>query len=122
MRELRELGVHGAAIMSNAVTAYPDDAFDKMQEAAAHFRYPFPYLYDESQAIARAYGAVCTPDFFGFSCDYRLQYRGRLDAGGRDPRPGPVRRELVDAMREVAESGAGPREQTASIGCSIKWK
>lgn len=122
MQELRGLGVDSVAVMSNDVTGYPEDSFDNMRAVAERLQYPFPYLYDESQEVARAYGAVCTPDFFGFNRDFRLQYRGRLDAGGRDPAPGPVRRELVEAMRQVAATGAGPREQVASIGCSIKWK
>ncbi|HEX5054921.1 MAG TPA: thioredoxin family protein [Gammaproteobacteria bacterium] len=122
MQELREAGVGSVAIMSNDPTDYPEDSFDNMRAEAARLHYPFPYLYDATQEVARAYGAVCTPDFFGYNRDYRLQYRGRLDAGGRDPAPGNVRRELVEAMRQVAATGNGPREQTASIGCSIKWK
>jgi hypothetical protein len=83
---------------------------------------PFPYLHDETQEVARAYGAVCTPDFFGFNAGLELQYRGRLDAGRRDPPPADARRELYEAMKQVAETGHGPREQFPSVGCSIKWK
>ena len=85
-------------------------------------RFGFPYLYDESQEVARAYDAACTPDFFGFNADLKLQYRGRLDASGREPAGAGVRRELFEAMKEIAATGAGPRQQTPSIGCSIKWK
>ena len=82
---------------------------------------PFPYLHDVNQTVARAYGAACTPDFFGFNSELKLQYRGRLDDSGRDPHPG-ARRELFEAMRQVAQTGQGPREQMPAIGCSIKWK
>src|SRR5918911_519657 len=81
-RELKELGVNTVAISSNDATAYPSDSFDNMRRWAEEKRFPFPYLYDESQAVARAYGAVCTPDFFGYNADLRLQYRGRLDSAG----------------------------------------
>lgn len=121
-RELQALGVGVAAIMSNDVTAYPEDAPDKMRQLASTLDFPFPYLYDPTQAVARAYDAVCTPDFFGFNSRLELQYRGRLDASGRAPAAADARRELFEAMREVAASGKGPREQTASIGCSIKWR
>jgi peroxiredoxin len=122
MQDLKEQGVNSVAIMSNDPADYPEDSFDNMREVATRLHYPFPYLYDESQEVARAYGAVCTPDFFGFNRDYALQYRGRLDAGGRDPAPAQVRRELVEAMQQVAATGRGPQEQIASIGCSIKWR
>lgn len=121
-RELAELGVGCVAIMSNDVAAYPDDSPANMQRWADQLAFPFPYLYDESQAIARAYGAVCTPDFFGYNARLELQYRGRLDASGRQAGPADARRELFEAMREIARSGQGPAGQTASIGCSIKWK
>lgn len=119
--ELERYGVRTVAINSNDAAAYPDDSFDKMKIFAAENGLPFPYLHDESQDVARAYGAVCTPDFFGFDKNLGLQYRGRLDEGGRDPVPG-VQRELFEAMKRIAETGEGPREQTPSIGCSIKWK
>ena len=84
--------------------------------------FTFPYLYDESQDVARAYGAACTPDFFGFNAKLELQYRGRLDDSRKEAAPADVRRDLFEAMKQVAETGRGPREQIASIGCSIKWK
>jgi hypothetical protein len=92
-----------------------------MKRVAETFDYPFPYLLDETQETAKAYGAVCTPDFFGYNADLELQYRGRLDASGRAPDAGDVKRELFEAMKQVAESGHGPEDQVASIGCSIKW-
>ena len=119
---LQEAGIGVAAICSNDAENYPEDAFDKMAEAASLHGFTFPYLHDENQEVARAYDAVCTPDFFGFDADLGLQYRGRLDASGRDPAPADARRELHEAMMQVAETGQGPREQQASIGCSIKWK
>jgi peroxiredoxin len=121
-RELQALGVGCVAIMSNDVAAYPEDAPEHMQRWATELGFPFPYLYDESQAVARAYGAVCTPDFFGYNAHSELQYRGRLDASGRAPAAPDVRRELFEALRQIAASGQGPLQQTASIGCSIKWK
>lgn len=121
-RELVTLGVGSVAIMSNDVAAYPEDSFENMAQLARRLDFPFPYLYDESQAVARAYGAVCTPDFFGYNSKLELQYRGRLDASGRNPAPADAPRELFAAMRQIAETGYGPREQTASIGCSIKWR
>ncbi len=119
--ELEALGVKAVAISANDAQTYPEDSFENMKRFAAEHRFPFPYLYDESQDVARAYGAICTPDFFGFNGNLALQYSGRLDESGRNPVPG-ARRELFEAMRLVAETGEGPREQTASIGCSIKWK
>jgi hypothetical protein len=89
---------------------------------AAEYGYPFPYLYDETQAVARAYGAVCTPDFFGFNADLELQYRGRLDASRKETAPEDARRELYEAMVQIARTGRGPAEQIPSMGCSIKWK
>lgn len=121
-RELQTLGVGVAAIMSNDVVAYPDDAPEAMRRLAAERAFPFPYLYDESQAVARAYGAVCTPDFFGFNSRLELQYRGRLDASERLAAAPDASRELFAAMCAVAATGRGPREQKASIGCSIKWR
>lgn len=120
--ELAPLGVAAVAICSNDADTYPEDSFARMQEVAAARRFPFPYLHDESQEVARRYGAVCTPDFFGFNRDLELQYRGRLDASGREPGPTTACRELFEAMRRVAETGRGPAEQVPSMGCSIKWK
>ncbi len=121
-RVLEGMGFGVAAIMSNDWDAYPDDAPDRMAAFAATHDFSFPYLIDRSQDTARAYGAVCTPDFFGFNARAELQYRGRLDAAGRGPSAPDAPRELVEAMRRVAETGRGPEEQTASIGCSIKWR
>jgi len=122
VNELRGLGVGAVAISSNDAVHYPDDSFENMQRFAASHHFSFPYLYDESQDVARAYDAVCTPDFFGFNADLKLQYRGRLDASRKEAAPANVRRELFEAMKQIAETGKGPREQTPSIGCSIKWK
>ena len=121
-RELAEHGVGAVAVMSNDPTDYPEDSFDNMKRVAEEFRFPFPYLMDETQEVAKAYGAMCTPDFFGYNKNLQLQFRGRLDASGQKPAPTGARRELFDAMVEVAETGAGPDEQIPSVGCSIKWK
>lgn len=120
--ELAKYGIGSVAIMSNDVAAYPEDSPESMAHWAAELAFPFPYLHDETQAVARAYGAVCTPDFFGYNARLELQYRGRLDASGRNPGASDARRELFEALREIAATGIGPRDQTASIGCSIKWK
>lgn len=121
-RELQAQGIGVAAIMSNDPAEYPEDSVENMQRVARDLNFSFPYLHDATQEVARRYGAVCTPDFFGFNRDLQLQYRGRLDASGRMPAPPDARRELVEAMRLVAETGCGPHEQTASMGCSIKWR
>lgn len=120
--ELRSLGVYSVAIMPNDTNTYPEDSLENMKKVARNFAYPFPYLVDESQDVARAYGAVCTPDFFGYNADLGLQYRGRLDESGRQADAGDVRRDLFLAMIQVAETGHGPVSQVASIGCSIKWR
>jgi peroxiredoxin len=120
--ELKELGVNAAAIMSNDPTDYPEDSFENMRRVAAEIAYPFPYLVDPTQQVAQAYGAVCTPDFFGYNAMLELQYRGRLDESGRKTDSGEVKRDLFLAMRQVAETGRGPEHQVASIGCSIKWR
>ena len=111
-----------AAICANDAMNYPDDSFENMKKFAAVHGFPFPYLHDESQAVARAYDAVCTPDFFGFDADLGLQYRGRLDASRREAGPEDLKRELHEAMTGVAETGHGPKDQIPSMGCSIKWK
>jgi peroxiredoxin len=111
-----------AAICSNDAKGYPEDSFPEMKRFAQAHDFPFPYLHDESQAVARAYGAVCTPDFFGYDAGRKLKYRGRLDQGRTAAPPKGTRRELVEAMRAIAATGSGPAEQLASIGCSIKWK
>ena len=120
-RDLQPLGVSVVAISSNDATTYPADSFDNMKRWAAEKAFPFKYLHDESQAVARAYDAICTPDFFGYNADLELQYRGRLDASKTTLVEG-ARRELFEAMMQVAETGKGPAEQVPSMGCSIKWK
>lgn len=119
---LQDSGIGCVAIMSNDTVTYPEDSFDNMKAFAAQNGFTFPYLLDETQAIAKAYDAVCTPDFFGFNADLELVYRGRLDESGRNPAGPDVKRELYDAMKQVAETGQPPHEQVASMGCSIKWK
>ena len=120
--ELQGLGIGSIAVMSNDPADYPEDSFDTMRKVAQQFRYPFPYVWDESQEVAKAYGAVCTPDFFGFNAALELQYRGRLDASRKETAPADVRRDLFEAMLQVARTGQGPLEQVPSIGCSIKWR
>ena len=121
-RVLMAEGIGFAAICSNDARGYPEDSFPNMKRFAEKHKFPFPYLHDESQEVARAYDAVCTPDFFGFDKNRRLKYRGRLDEGRTNPPSAGARRELVEAMREIAKTGAAPAEQHPSIGCSIKWK
>lgn len=120
-RELRALGVNTVAIMSNDPTDYEEDSFENMQKVAREFDFPFPYLFDETQEIAKKYGAVCTPDFFGYNADLQLQYRGRLDESRKEAVEG-ARRDLFEAMKQVAGTGKGPEDQIPSMGCSIKWK
>ena len=120
--ELQERGIGAVAVMSNDPTEYPEDSFGNMRAVAEANNFTFPYVVDETQEVGRAYAAVCTPDFFGFNADLELQYRGRLDSSRKDPAPADARRELFEAMAQVAETGQGPRQQTPSIGCSIKWK
>jgi len=119
--ELADHGIGAVAIMPNDVASHPADSFDNMKLFADAHGFNFPYVIDESQTVARAYDAVCTPDFFGFDADLGLQYRGRLDESRLDSVPGATR-ELFEAMKKVAESGDGPKQQLPSIGCSIKWR
>lgn len=119
--DLQALGIGCIGIMSNDPADYREDSFDMMQRVAREFAYPFPYVLDESQAVARAFGAVCTPDFFGYNADLALQYRGRLDESRKEAVPG-ARRDLFEAMKGIAETGRGPTDQIPSMGCSIKWK
>jgi peroxiredoxin len=121
-RTLMAEGIGFAAICSNDATAYSEDSFENMQRFAQRHAFPFVYLHDEDQSVARAYGAVCTPDFFGFDADRKLRYRGRLDAGRTEPPPADARRELLEAMRAIAATGTSSAPQFPSIGCSIKWK
>ena len=115
-------GIGAAAIMPNDTAAYPADSFENMKLFASRHSFPFPYLIDETQEVARAYGAVCTPDLFGFNRDGVLHYRGRVDSAGSKPPAGDEKRELLEAMRLIARTGKGPAEQIPSIGCSIKWR
>lgn len=121
MKELRTLGISSIAICSNDPETYPEDAMPAMQQIAAEMGYPFPYVQDATQDVARAYGAVCTPDFYGFDHNLTLCYRGRLDSAGRETIP-TCERELVNAMRQIGETGQAPSIQHPSMGCSIKWR
>jgi len=121
-RDLKAFGINTVAIMSNDPSLYEEDSFDNMRRVSETYGFDFPYLMDESQQVARAYGAVCTPDFFGYNADLQLQYRGRLDASRKETAPENVRRDLYEAMKQVAQTGRGPDEQIPSMGCSIKWK
>ena len=121
LKALKALGVNAIAIMSNDPTDYPEDGFEHMQAVAKEFDFPFPYVIDPTQQVAKNYGAVCTPDFFGFNGKLELQYRGRFDESRKETAPEGVRRDLFEAMKQVAETGQGPQEQIPSIGCSIKW-
>ncbi len=119
--ELQALGIGVTAICSNDARSYPADSFENMLAMARAHDFPFPYLHDEDQTVARAYDAVCTPDFFGFNADLGLQYRGRLDASRASAGPADLRRDLFEAIQQVAATGKGPTEQIPSMGCSIKW-
>ena len=121
-RDLQSIGIGVAAINANDAVAYPADSFENMVKLAKENGFSFPYLYDETQSVAKAYGAACTPDFFGFNAAGGLQYRGRLDASGRTAGATDLRRDLFEAMQQMVKTGHGPDAQTASIGCSIKWK
>ncbi len=118
---LRGIGIGTIAIMPNDTEAYREDLFDNMKAFAVKNGFTFPYVIDETQEVARAYGAQCTPDFFGLNAQDELQYRGRLDASRMTP-VANARRDLFEAMKQVAEIGRGPAEQVPSMGCSIKWK
>jgi hypothetical protein len=119
--ELKAMGLNTVAIMSNNPDEYEEDSFENMQKIAKEMNFPFPYLIDETQEVAKSYGAVCTPDFFGYNSKLKLQYRGRLDASRKESAPSNVKRDLFDAMTQVVETGQGPLEQVPSMGCSIKW-
>ncbi len=121
-RELMDYGINSVAIMSNDPTEYEEDSFENMQRIAQQYNYPFPYLFDESQQVAKNFGAVCTPDFFGYNAKLALQYRGRLDASKKTTAADNVKRDLFDAMKQIAQTGHGPKQQIPSMGCSIKWK
>jgi peroxiredoxin len=121
-RELKQFGIESVAIMSNDTIEYPEDSFENMQLLAERLNFSFPYLFDETQQVAKLYDAVCTPDFFGYNADFELQYRGRLDASRMETAPADTRRDLFEAMKLIAETGRGPEQQIPSMGCSIKWK
>lgn len=121
-RDLARTGINSVAISSNDAVNYPEDSFENMKAVAEKHAFPFPYLYDETQETARAYGAICTPDFFGFNAPLELQYRGRLDASGKNPAPPDAERELFEAMKYIGRMQRGPQTQHPSMGCSIKWK
>ncbi len=121
-KELQDSGVGVIAIMANDPNEYAEDSPENMAAVARDNGFTFPYVIDETQDVARAYDARCTPDFYGFNADLELQYRGRLDASGKEAAAADARRELFEAMAQVAETGKGPAQQTASIGCSIKWR
>ena len=120
--ELRQLGVNAVAIMSNDAGDYEEDSFYNMELLSQEKHFCFPYLYDETQEVARKYGAVCTPDFFGYNKDLQLQYRGRLDASRKEAAATTVQRDLFEAMRQITETECGPKQQIPSMGCSIKWR
>ena len=122
VKELKKLGIHSVAIMSNDQSLYAEDSTENMAKIALQYDFPFPYLLDESQAVAKAYGAVCTPDFFAYNKELKLQYRGRLDASRKETAPADARRDLFLALQSIANTGRGPVEQIPSMGCSIKWK
>ena len=119
--ELRALGINSVAIMSNDAAQYEEDSAENMKKISQQFNFPFPYLLDATQAIAKQYGAVCTPDFFGYNGALELQYRGRLDASRKETAEGDVKRDLFQALKDIAETGQGPEQQIPSMGCSIKW-
>ena len=120
--KLKEDGINSVAIMSNDTKNYPEDSFENMKKFSDRYNFSFPYLIDETQEIAKKYDAVCTPDFFGYNKELKLQYRGRL----RELKNlVPVRdgvSDLFKAMKQISETGKGPEQQTPSAGCSIKWK
>tara|TARA_B100001057_G_scaffold493784_1_gene589011 strand:- start:2733 stop:3287 length:555 start_codon:yes stop_codon:yes gene_type:complete len=120
--ELNKIGINSVAICSNDFVNYPEDSFDKMIKFSKDHKFNFPYLHDEKQEIAKAYGAVCTPDFFGYNKNLELQYRGRLRELKNFFAVKDGESDLLKAMREVAQTGKGPEDQIPSAGCSIKWK
>jgi peroxiredoxin len=121
-KALEPLGIATVAICSNDAVSYPEDSFSNMRAFAERHGFPFPYLHDETQKVARTYGAVCTPDYFGFNDKLELVYRGRLDEGRTEPPRKGAKRELLEAMTAVAKTGNAPAEQAPSVGCSIKWR
>jgi len=122
VKDLRQFGICAAGINSNDAIGYPEDSFENMVKASHTRNFPFPYMYDVTQDVARAYDAVCTPDFFGFDSHLHLRYRGRLDASRKEAAPPDAKRELYEAMKMIALTGNGPAEQHPALGCSIKWR
>jgi peroxiredoxin len=122
VKTLQQWGIGCVAISSNDPTHYPEDSFDNMRRLALEKGFSFPYLFDETQTVAKSYRAVCTPDFFGYSSSLSLQYRGRLDESGIKAAVPGAKRDLLEAMITVANTGKGPEIQHASQGCSIKWR
>ena len=120
-RDLAPLGVGVIGINSNDPESYPEDSFEKMKSFARTHGIDLPYAVDRTQEMARAYEAVCTPDFFGFNSDLELQYRGRLDES-KTTLVADAQRELFQAMTRIVETGRGPEAQISSMGCSIKWR
>ncbi len=118
---LQEFGINVIAVMSNDPEDYPEDSFEQMKQVATDYNYPFPYVIDVTQKVAKSYGAVCTPDIFGMDKNRKIQYRGRLDAAGINDQQ-DLRRDLVEAMKEMVKTGTIESEQFPSVGCSIKWK
>lgn len=120
-QKMQHMGIGVIAINANDAEEYPEDSFDNMKKFAKEHGFTFPYVYDETQEIAKAYDAVCTPDFFGYNKDDELQYRGRFDARGKEEVPMSMH-DLLIAMEMIAETGEGPADQYPSMGCNIKWK
>jgi peroxiredoxin len=118
--ELNKLNVSTIAIMSNDTSSYPEDSYENMKIFAKKHNFNFPYLYDNSQKIAKKYGAICTPDFFGFNRFNILKYRGRLDSGLMNINKS-IKRDLFYAMEHIINTNEGPKTQLNSFGCSIKW-
>jgi len=123
LSELQKYGINSIAISSNDVVNYPQDSFEEMKKLSVLYSFTFPYIFDESQSIAKSYNAICTPDFFGFNRELELQYRGRFDSTGREETP-PVdnKKDLYEAMKLISKTQKGPEIQSSSIGCSLKWK
>ena len=121
-RELSKLSINTIAIMSNDVSQYPDDSYEKMKFFAKKYDFMFPYLFDKTQEVAKQYSAVCTPDIFGFNKKKLLCHRGRIDSGVMKSDNQKIDRELYNAMVKIKNDGIGPVKQLNSFGCSIKWK
>jgi peroxiredoxin len=123
LSELNQYGIKSIAISSNDVLNYPEDSFEEMKKLSVSHNFTFPYVFDDSQSIAKSYEAICTPDFFGFNSKLELQYRGRFDSTGKgDKPPADNKKDLYEAMKLIADTQKGPETQFSSIGCSLKWK